>query len=293
MADDGKNIIIIKKIQGGGHGGHHGGAWKVAYADFVTAMMAFFLLMWLLGSVSEEKKKGIAEYFTPTVGLKDSQGIGFDGGLVPSDNKEAQKSNNASNQAIVFGAPTSGSTIDTQDESPNNMTEAEASNFLASESSINKLVQKDNDLKDVSDQILVDITPEGLRIRLLEKDDKPIFMPNSSELTKEAKMILSKMMPMIKFLPNYISISGHTASPENRGDRDFLWQLSSDRSNNIRKFMVSDVIDQAQIGRLKAMADKEPYDKNNPKSNKNVRVEIILLKNSIMPYEGNKIGSPK
>jgi chemotaxis protein MotB len=272
MADADKKNIIIKKVIGGGHGGHHGGAWKVAYADFVTAMMAFFLLLWLLSSVPQESLKQIAQYFTPTVGLKDAQGIGFEGGISPTD-AGIGRSDQGYQSIITGGLNTSQNYQKPDDQS-----------FFDSESALNKMIETDADLKAFSHQISVDMTPEGLRIRIVDDQKQPMFSPNTAILMPYTKLILKKIVPVLKYLPNYIMISGHTSHNNAQTDAG-LWELSSQRANATKQFMVDEAaMDAEQVGQLRAMANRIPFDPKNLRDPRNVRIEIIILKHSIMPY---------
>ena len=152
MSDDKRPIIIIKKIKKVA-GGHHGGAWKVAYADFVTAMMAFFLLLWLLSTSPQEVLKGIADYFAPTIGLKGEKGIGFDGGETTKQEGNQEETSKTDN--ILFSAPTSGSII----ENPENETDDnDSKNFITASQALEKEVLQDSKIKEFANQILIEET---------------------------------------------------------------------------------------------------------------------------------------
>ncbi|MFN7038290.1 MAG: flagellar motor protein MotB [Alphaproteobacteria bacterium] len=278
-----KQTIIIKKVKKGGHGGHHGGAWKVAYADFVTAMMAFFLLLWLLGSVPTEKLRGIADYFTPTIGLKDQMGIGFKGGLEDSENagnKRAEK-----DKSILNGAPIQGPIVKMPDSSVKKLEELDAQNFSSIQKDLYKAIKSNPDLKEFSQNIVIDQTPEGLRIQILDLDKKPMFVPHTSILQPYTKKILSILAKYIRYIPNYLSINGHTSKDASDSQFD-NWQLSSERSNETRKFFIDEAgLDREQIARIVGKADQEPYDTVNPYAVSNMRISLILLRNTIMPFQ--------
>jgi chemotaxis protein MotB len=276
----GGSTIIIKKIKKGGHG-HHGGAWKVAYADFVTAMMAFFLLLWLLSSVPSQKLKGLSEYFTPTVGLKDQMGIGFDGGEASDTEGNAKKTGQ---EAIVYGAPSKGAIVKLPDSA--NQDKIDEKNFTAIKNDLYKAVHENPELKEFKENILIDQTPEGLRIQILDDEKRPLFIPGTSVLQPYTKDILRVISKFIKYLPNYISINGHTNSLpfKSEGIVD-NWELSSSRANSARRFLIEGLIDPEQIGRIVGKGDQEPIDVENPGSVRNMRISLIILRNLIVPYQ--------
>jgi len=280
------NNIIIKKVKKGGHG-HHGGAWKVAYADFVTAMMAFFLLMWLLASTPQEKLTGIADFFAPTVGLRDSKGIGVDGGSAPDAKDGTNKSKNASQDQVVFSAETSGAIVKDPDHRVKAPEENDDVNFSHTQHDLYKAIEKSPDLQDFKDSIKIEATPEGLKVELLDKKDKPMFYPGTSKLEPYMEMILRKVSTIIKFLPNYISISGHTNSARfNESNTIDNWTLSSDRANVTRHFLVDNhLIDYDQITRIVGKADQEPLDFEHPENISNMRVELLLMRQSLVPFQ--------
>lgn len=280
MSDKKDQTIIIKKIKKGG-GGHHGGAWKVAYADFVTAMMAFFLLLWILSTAPQETLKGISDYFTPTIGLKDSAGIGFEGGTGKSEEGQEANDKTAKN-TIVFGAPDKGPVVQINEKPlPVSETEEERS-FNNVQNDLHKAINENPELKMFKDNIIIDQTPEGLRIQIVDLKDKPMFEPGTSKLMPYMEKILSKISSIIMYMPNFVSIAGHTNSAGNTSKN---WLLSSERANSVREFLLStNNIDKEQIARIVGKADQEPLDPENPEALKNIRMAITMLKASIMPY---------
>ncbi|MCE2992859.1 MAG: flagellar motor protein MotB [Alphaproteobacteria bacterium] len=284
-----KAPIIIKKINAAHHG-HHGGAWKVAYADFVTAMMAFFLLLWLLNSVPVEKLEGIAQYFEPTVGVAGSKGIGFQGGK--KDNQSGIISD-VKQQGVKYGVNSVGAVISNPEVGTEvSIEEAENANFTIMEGELKKSITADKELAAFQDSIAFDVTPEGLQIKLIDQEKYPLFKPGKAELETYSKNIMMKIATLIKYSPNFISISGHTDA-----DTAYLseiytnWELSTDRANAARKFLVSSGIDSDRIARIVGRADTDPIDPANPNAARNRRVSITLLRNSIMPF--SKISAPK
>lgn len=275
------NIIIkrIKKVQGGGH---HGGAWKVAYADFVTAMMAFFLLMWLVSISSDKTLQGIAKYFTPTESISDKAGLGFDGGADANMEKGIGAPNEASS-SLIYGSPSKGHRVDTA-RLPSNMTDVEKDHFI----SIMNTIQSDIELQSFADNINVDVTNEGLRIQIMDSDNRPMFKPNTSELQPYMEKILGVIGRMIKNQPNYISISGHTASLKDlsAGEGLDFWEISSERANEVRKYLTKRLLENKQVVKIVGRADREPFEPKDPYSIKNIRVGITLLNDaSVSSYQ--------
>lgn len=289
--DDGKRPIIIKKIKKGGHG-HHGGAWKVAYADFVTAMMAFFLLLWLLSSASKETLQGLSEYFTPTQGIKDQAGIGFDGGMTP--NETGISKSNMSNPAITSGHTPSGVVPDDPDSQSKEESDAEDNLFKAGATAIEQAVSQDSALHQYADNISVSQTPEGLRIDVTDSDKYAMFERGGAALTEHGRLVLSRMAGLIKKMPNYMSITGHTdASPAETGSKDYTnWELSADRAQTARRFLLNSGIEAERPKRVTGMADKELFVPSEPRGPKNRRISIVMLRGShiLIPDAATPLG---
>jgi chemotaxis protein MotB len=279
---DGEQPIIIKKIKKGGHG-HHGGAWKVAYADFVTAMMAFFLLLWLLSSTPQEKLTGIAEYFTPTVGVRDEMGIGFEGG--ETIHEDGSKKSDLAPPGIVLGSAPTG-VIPTEGAADSQFDEGEEQQkFDSVAEEIKQAFEQDAGLAQLKEHVIIDQTPEGLRIQIVDQNNRSMFASGSANLEPHAKIIISKISEIIKNMPNNLSVAGHTDSAAfNRGGYT-NWELSADRANSTRRFMLSVGTPERRFDRVQGKADKEPLDGEDPKSERNRRISIILLKGSLSPYD--------
>jgi chemotaxis protein MotB len=325
MADD-KRPIIIKKIKKGGHG-HHGGAWKVAYADFVTAMMAFFLLLWLLSSTSVEQKAGIAEHFTPTVGLKDSEGIGFSGGQ-SANTKSGTSKKDMSAPGIVVGQVQQGTVADTPNEkitkpeenADDAYTEAKGRKKKESEETsdakgggqedteafgeaaeeIKQAVEQDPDLKEYKNNIVVQDTPEGMKIDLIDDRLKPMYLPGRAVLTEIGKKVLDSMVNIIIKTPNNITINGHTdAGGAVINPLYTNWELSADRSNAARRFLMSTQLQQERIAKIVGFADKELLVPDEPNNPRNRRITILLMRGSyfrdpqVAPTSRNIISVPE
>ncbi|NBO18472.1 MAG: chemotaxis protein MotB, partial [Proteobacteria bacterium] len=213
--------IVIKKIKKGGHG-HHGGAWKVAYADFVTAMMAFFLLLWLLNVTTPEQKLGLADYFTPTIGIKDSKGIGFQGGTTA--NRKGKSANNLSAVGIVVGqvqqGPVAKDPTDAKDAEPDaeekskggkkaanddgddGEGEADSEQFQLAEQEIRQALNNDPEVKEFKNSVQMEQTTEGMKINLIDDPKKEMFVAGGARLTEGGKKVLDSMANIIVKTPN-------------------------------------------------------------------------------------------
>ncbi len=287
--DPNKRPIIIKrvkKVTGGGH--HGGGAWKVAYADFVTAMMAFFLLLWLLSTAPQETLSGISDYFTPTIGLKDSEGIGFKGGEAASS---VGISKDATTQpGVVFGKATTGPTPENPDTTAAAEGDQEANLFREGASALKQAFTSEKTIAQYSENITVEQTPDGLKIDLMDSDKYPMYEGNTPNLTEHGQMILSRMVGIIKRIPNYITITGHTdASPAEAGREQYSnWELSADRANAARRFLVKSGIESEQPKKIVGLADKDLIMPSEPRNPRNRRISILLMKNSHLLLPGNE-----
>lgn len=276
--DDGKRPIIIKKIKKGGHG-HHGGAWKVAYADFVTAMMAFFLLLWLLSTSSKAKLEGLAEFFTPTVGIKDGMGIGFKGGVADMEIGTAKSGSDA--PMVVSGRTASGVVPDNPEQSKSD-SDQDANLFKQGQSAIEQTFAKDGALQQYRENINIKMTPEGLQIDIMDSDKFGMFEPGSAKLTTHGQTVMGRVAEILKKLPNFMSLTGHTdASPAETGRFDYTnWELSTDRAQAARRYMVQSGLEQERAKKITGMADKELMTPQEPRAAKNRRIAIVMLRGS-------------
>ena len=286
MADN-QPPIIIKKIKKGGDHGHHGGAWKIAYADFVTAMMAFFLLLWLLSATTEEQKEGIAEYFAPTFASKSSSGSNgvLGGNSITSDNG-AQ----SSGAVVVSIAPSTGNANEAtsaqqpatpDDEEINKaIAEREEQMFKDAEKELTQAIQQTPDLKDMADNLIIDRTPEGMRIQIVDQERRSMFASGSAEPLPRTKQILQIVAKVILKLPNRLSIAGHTdATPFAGGRAGYSnWELSSDRANASRRVLREAGVPAPRIAEVKGLADTEPLFPEDPTLPSNRRISITLLR---------------
>ena len=257
-------VIIKKIIKKGGHG-HHGGAWKLAYADFVTAMMAFFLLMWLLGATDEKTRKGISEYF--------------------QDPYEASRIDKGQIPTLEEIAPTE---IDRQTD------ENDQLKLEMLKEKIQDMIDANPKLAEVKDQIKLETTPEGLRVQIIDNKNMPMFKLASSETEPQIRLILRAMAPVINKLPNKITINGHTDARPFPGKRKGYtnWELSSDRANAARYELNDGGLAEEKILRVTGLSASIPYNPANPDDPMNRRISIIVMNKKteqhILQEAGNK-----
>lgn len=267
MEDGQKRPIIIKKVKKGGHD-FHGGSWKVAFADFATAMMAFFLLLWLLGNTSEEEKQAISGYFIDPAGST----------LTPGANNVPIGEGGANTAVINMPAPE----IKLDETSIDDLAEEnERKRLEALKLQLEQMVETSAAFSAYRDQILIDITPEGLRIQIVDKDKRPMFDSGSSELKIYSRRILFSLAEVLKKVPNSLSITGHTdATPFDLGNYG-NWELSSDRANAARRALIRGGIPGQKVARVEGFADSVLFDTKNPRAPINRRIAIIVLKQNI------------
>ncbi len=267
------NQIIIKKIKKGGHG-HHGGAWKLAYADFVTAMMAFFLLMWLLASTDPVYRKGIAEYF------KDPWKASFEGGSSTSEASSIIKGG-GEDLSRSEGEVQMASQIqpDISQQASDQQKQEEKKQMELIQHKIEEMIEEDPLLNPFKEQLKIDITQEGLRVQIIDKEGRPMFDLASARMENYAAEIIHKLAPVMNGMSNKISISGHTdARPfPGNGQGYTNWELSTDRANAARKEMIKGGFQESRMLRVVGLASSVPFLDNNPMAATNRRISIILL----------------
>lgn len=278
MAEDRIAPIIVKKVKKVS-GGHHGGAWKIAYADFVTAMMAFFLLMWLLGSSSKAKLEGISEYFkTPlSVALQGGPAVGAsDTFLKKTGGKDITKEQGQ--VKLIDGPKGKQKSVDVN-EAKEAMKKAEEARLEQLKEKIEKKIEESETLSKFKDQLLLDITPDGLRIQVVDDQNRAMFESSKAELEPYAKEILHEIGKMLNGVDNKISISGHTdAAPYSTGDKGYSnWELSSDRANSSRRELIAGGMDEAKLLRVVGLASASLFDKENPFNPANRRISLIVM----------------
>jgi len=347
-AGAGGATIVIRREEAG-EGGHHGGAWKVAYADFVTAMMAFFLLMWLLNATTEEQRRGIADYFSPTnlMGRSVSGSGQPFGGQTPNDDqpqvsttgavrdeqgprpvvvdieeddsetpaqpvpwREAPPgTNEEATQAAIAASgagalpsppgpqagpapPRGGSAAEAAPERrPENMGDEalrrelarrEREAFERAAEQIREAVRSDPALADLARQLLVEHTPEGLRIQIVDAERQPMFALGSAAPNERARALLARVVQIVSRLPNAVAIAGHTDATPFRGQGS-NWDLSAERANATRRALVEGGIADARIRSVTGNAERDPLLPDQPNAAANRRVSITLIRQQAEP----------
>jgi len=321
MADQ-QPIIIIKRKKKGGHGGHHGGAWKVAYADFVTAMMSFFLLLWLLNVTTDVQRKGIADYFAPASISKSESGSGgmFGGQTINSPGAEMSDSSMPSAQDVTIPTvgkgeegeeetkgQTSGSdgkaTDGSSAKNPNNQGSTATGNttlskeeqamaaamkneeegFKKAEETLKQAILASPELQGFVNQIVIDRTPEGLRIQIIDRDKFSMFPSGGAVPYERGVALLTMIGKVTARMPNNISVTGHTdATPFTAGSGRDNWTLSTERANVSREYLVKAGVNEQHIARVSGLADRDPFTPD-PKDSRNRRISIVLLRQSLAP----------
>jgi chemotaxis protein MotB len=284
VAVGGDQPIIIKKIKKGGHAGHHGGAWKVAYADFVTAMMAFFLLMWLINTTSPEQKRGIADYFAPASVSQTTSGSG--GILGGSSLADSGSKGSGSKDVIQALAPDAPQTVTDTGQSQtqasaNSQSTPDKENDAALASAAQSLRQAMQDmpeLAELSKQIIVDQTPEGLRIQLVDQDGRSMFQEGSATPNDRARVLLNAVAKVINQLPNRITIAGHTSASADGAKPASDWNLSAARADAARQILQGAGVDPDRVYQIAGKAGSDPLYPDDPALPGNRRITITLLR---------------
>ncbi|WP_448581166.1 flagellar motor protein MotB [Thermaurantiacus sp.] len=264
--------ILVKKVRGKKHAHHHGGAWKVAYADFVTAMMAFFLLMWLLGATDEEKRKGIADYFAPTIIPMERSG-GSNGVL--GGRSLAEPEGNAPYPQLSGVQPAT----PFQTGRAKRSSDLEALQKVAQQ--IRARVESDPGLSDLGDQLRMTVTDEGLRIELIDRQDYSMFRSGTAEMDPRAKAVLAVVAEAVRDMPNRLAVRGHTDSRPFSGANGMNnWTLSTFRAEATRAVLARAGLGEERFSRLEGLADTEPLVPDNPADPRNRRMSVTVLKTS-------------
>jgi len=279
--------IVIKKVKKVSGGGHHGGAWKVAYADFITAMMAFFLLMWLINTTTPEQKRGIADYFAPA---SVSQSTSGSGGLLAGTALATEGARHHVGSPIDRQAPRSVPSPSRDgkegtDGLPNNPAEVTLEDTAAlrrqddlarAEIAIRQALQDLPELAELSKQVLIENTPEGLRIQLIDQEGRSMFAPGATEPNERALRLLKAIMGPLLLLPNRVSVSGHTDGYG--GDSAFNWALSAGRADATRRVLQEQGLPGERMFQVAGRADADPLFPDDPTLPGNRRVVITLLR---------------
>lgn len=277
MSDDlSQKPIIIKRIKKVS-GGHHGGAWKIAYADFVTAMMAFFLLMWLLGSTTQGDKEGIAEYFkTPLkIALAGGAGSGDSSSIIKGGGEDLSRRMGQIKRGDIEEIKRTINLEAAQAERQR----LELEQFKNLKKRIEQVIEANPSLKNFKQQLLLDITTDGLRIQIIDEKNRPMFSIGKADLQTYTKEILHEIGKMLNDVPNKISLSGHTdATPYPSGEKSYSnWELSADRANASRRELIAGGMDANKVLRVVGLSSAVLFDKEDPFNPFNRRISIIVM----------------
>ena len=274
-AREGLQPIVIKRIKKV-RGGHHGGAWKIAYADFVTAMMAFFLLMWLLGSTTKGDLQGIAEYFkTPLkVALSGGSGSGDSSSVLKGGGQDLTR---------TFGQKKEGDIGETRtinlQAAKAELARQEAVRLKTLKKRVETALDNNTRVQPFRKQIKLDITAEGLRIQIIDDQNRPMFDSGRAELQPWMREILNELGGLLNDVDNKVSLAGHTdAKPYSNGDRGYSnWELSADRANASRRELVAGGIADNKIVRVVGLGSAVSFDRDDPFNAINRRISIVVL----------------
>ncbi|WP_110665498.1 flagellar motor protein MotB [Salinicola halophilus] len=266
MSDGERRPIIVKRRRAG-KGGHHGGSWKIAYADFMTALMALFLVLWILSTVSEDELKGIAEYFRTPLAVALTNG----------------DRSSASTSAIPGGGadPTAseGEVRKSDDARQRIRPSDEQRSLRALRDRLQSVIQSDPQLRELSSQLRMDFSPEGLRVQIVDSDRRPMFQIGSDRLAPHMVTILRRIAPVLNEMPNSISISGHTDDlPYAGGEKGYSnWELSADRANASRRELIAAGLDSAKLLRVAGMGSRVMLPDTRASDAVNRRISIVVL----------------
>jgi chemotaxis protein MotB len=313
---DGVQPIIVKKVVKGGHG-HHGGAWKVAYADFVTAMMAFFLLLWLLNVTTDEQAAGLADYFAPAAASQSNSGAGgamggqtmvrdgsriSDAGLPTvvvsigdiedeeEDHEDGKKRDPSGDEVDEEGvSDTESDTVEgergkkgkpNEDDIAEALAQREQEAFDEAMDAIEEAIENSSpEIQELSKNLMVDMTEEGLRIQLVDSEGRSMFEKGSPDLEGHTKKILTLVSDVMGRLPNRIKITGHTDATPYRSSNGYgNWELSADRANASRRALLEMGVPEQRIDQVTGKAAQEPLKPEDPYADANRRVSIVLMR---------------
>jgi chemotaxis protein MotB len=278
VAGDAKKLqpIIIKKVKKGGHAAH-GGAWKIAYADFVTAMMAFFLLMWLLGSTTEGDKKGIAEYFQSPlkVAMLGGSGSGDSSSVVRGGGKDLTRETGQVKEGESAAKRASYTLRALKEE----QRKAEKARLEQLKTKVEEVLAENPKLAALGGQIRLDMTKEGLRIQIVDEGNRPMFDSGSAVVKPYMRELLRELGDVLTEVPNRLTVEGHTdAQAFSGGDRGYSnWELSADRANASRRELVAGGLSEARMLRVQGLAASKLLDAKDPNGALNRRISIIVM----------------
>jgi chemotaxis protein MotB len=269
--------IIIKRVKKGGHAAH-GGAWKIAYADFVTAMMAFFLLMWLLGSTAKGELQGISDYFSSPlkVAMAGGDGSGNSSSVIPGGGNDLSKVHGQVRRSDTDSEKARRQSIDTARAE---RAKQDAERIKTLQAKIDALITENPRLNEYKSQIRIDVTPDGLQIQIVDDQNRPMFDSGSAMVKPYMRDILREIGAALNGVENRVSLAGHTdAVPYSNSDRGYSnWELSSDRANATRRELVAAGMPDAKLGRVVGLAASDLLEPDNPRSAANRRITITVL----------------
>jgi chemotaxis protein MotB len=279
MAGDAKKLqpIIIKRVKKGGHAAH-GGAWKIAYADFVTAMMAFFLLMWLLGSTTEGDKKGIADYFASPLKvalMSSGSGAGDASHVIKGGGQDLTRSTGQVKRGDLEAPRESIALHQLKAE----QIRAEVARLENLQKKVEEALAANPELKALAAQIRMEMTADGLRIQILDEDGRPMFASGSAGVQPYMRRLLQAVGGLLATVPNRLTLEGHTdAQPFAAGDQSYSnWELSADRANASRRELLAGGLPEDQVLRVQGLAASHPFDRRDPLAPANRRISIVVM----------------
>ena len=294
--------IVIKKVKKGGGHGHHGGAWKVAYADFVTAMMAFFLLMWLINTTTPEQRRGIADYFAPASVSPSNSGNGgiLQGTALGEDGGQAAGTSSVIERLSPDAVRDDTERPEETPETARNAASAEAmaqarqarenQEFASAAMSLRQSLQELPELAELTRQLIIEDTPEGLRIQLVDEEGRPMFNPGSVQPNERAVVLLRAVAEIAQELPNRVAISGHTDAGLSPSAEYTNWELSADRANAARSILQQGGLTDDRIAEVTGRAGSEPLYPDDPYMAGNRRISILLLREAPVIAPGHSFG---
>ena len=278
MAGDAKKLqpIIVKRVKKGGHA-HHGGAWKIAYADFVTAMMAFFLLMWLLGSTSEGDKKGISDYFQSPlrVAMSGGSGSGDSSHVIRGGGQDLSRTTGQVKRGDIEAKR---DTVNLQ-ALKQEQVRAEIARLEDLKKKVEEKIEASPKLAPMASQLRLDMTRDGLRIQITDERNRPMFASGSAVVQPYMRELLREIGQVLSAVPNHLTLEGHTdAQPFSAGDRGYSnWELSADRANASRRELVAGSLPDDRVLRVQGLASSTLFDAQDPMSASNRRISIIVM----------------
>ncbi|MEC8776719.1 MAG: flagellar motor protein MotB [Pseudomonadota bacterium] len=288
LVDKQKPLVLKKRIKA--NHAPHGGAWKVAYADFVTAMMAFFLLLWLLNVTTESNKQGISNYFEPDTSEEEKLAGSGQALAGLAEAAEGALKSAGSPPRVTVALATAGSKTGGDEgketvedaaalaEAEAKRLQAELESFAKVEAEIRQALQEIPELNDMQDSLMIDYSPDGLRIQILDDEDIPMFAAGRAVLNDHGRKMLAIIANVITKMPNLVVVTGHTDSSGGSRTTYGNWELSGDRANTARRVMVEFGLGAEKIAKVSGKADREHLFPEKPNSVLNRRISIILQK---------------